>query len=262
MITDKITVIQPTFDSDYHYFRRCLAGLSLVTDFNSIDRWIFANNGSSEFADYIRESTRGWGNKTEIIVHQMDANYQDLPVYEQVLPLVRTEIYVGTQADVRPLQASWVQLFLHTLTNHPEAGMMGQIGPGENMTPENVHTHGGWAWVLQQVLDLGLPADSAFHIQTHFHAMRVQAFKEAGFFWVPEGGPSAHKGNVIAAEVQFGSRLRKAGWKLQRGVPPHHHYGTHGVQSRPMKATLDMMYGYDKERGVEPVPGDFLEEGK
>jgi len=185
-----------------------------------IDRWLFCDNDSRN-GQKLRDHEFGLP-ITRLLYTE---NIGDLPRYNKVMELVSTEFVVFISTDIRLFTSDWLKVFLAPFAD-PKVGIVGALGPGSTMGPAHADPGVGreWHWIPKLLVDRGIPFETCGHVQTHCFAVRTEAFNEVGGFWVPEKD-FLIKGHLIAGEIAFSVKLRKAGWTMSHRHPPMYHYG-------------------------------------
>lgn len=197
---------------------------------DDIESWVICDNHSDDFEKLV-------GYKNYKLPHMITSaldNIGDLPRYNDIIPEFSTDIAIVLSTDCRVLDRDWISKFLAPFAD-PMVAMVGKQGPGSNMGPEHAGSKGGsWHWVPKLLVDRGIEFDNCTHIQTHAFAVRKIAFEEVGGFWTPSDGSYLDKGNLIAGEMAFSVKLRKAGWKLNYDMPSIHHYGNQAPNAQSL----------------------------
>jgi len=242
---DKPTLITVTHDNWPVYMPRLIRMVEYYTSPDDIDHWIVCDNDSGDRGRLARHK---FVLPTEKVFAR--ENLGDLPRYNALMEDVITEVAVFISPDVRIFSDTWIDTFVRPFED-ARVGMVGAIGPGENLgadciTPE---TGGPWHWVPRLLTERDIPLDTARHVQTHCFAVRTAAFgevggfRDCGFAMVRLMPP---KKCLMAFEVAFSVALRAAGWKLSGAHPRVHHYGS-GLRRESEMDEIDAKYDLEVE---------------
>ena len=237
---DKPTLVTITYNSWGVYTKRLIEMVEHFTSPDDISEWIFCDNNSDDACCLARHR---FNLPTRRIF--AEDNYGDLPRYNTLIPeFVKSDVAIIISTDCRIHSNTWVPEFVAPFEDDSVA-MVGAVGPGKNMTPAHSDpaVGGSWHWIPQSLLDRGLEFDTCHHVQTHCFAIRTAAFDQVGGFWEAQHPEKGNKGHLIAAEIEFSVRLRRAKWNLSHGMPFVYHYGN-GAKTRESLDEFDRAHNW------------------
>jgi len=237
---DLPTLITVTYNTWASYTSRLLASIIRYVESEDYAEWIIVDNNSDDgekLARAIMSLPIEHGLKITLV--HSDQNIGDLAQYNRIIPkFVRTERVICISTDVRIFKPT-VFILSNLLKFYDMVGTPGISVPRAYADKE---IGGDWHWVPQLLIDRGLEFENTAHAQTHCFSIRKSAFMDVGGFWEPEDGNYLDKGNSISAEVEMGTRIRRAGRKLALAKIPCYHYGN-GLKTR------EEIDEYDRKRG-------------
>ncbi len=231
------TLVTVTYGTWHTYTARLIRMVEAYTRSGNISEWIICDNNSGDI-----EHLNKCGFSLPVRLIAADENINDIPRYNRIMETVEDDFVIFLSTDMRLFGPGWVQEFLKSF-QQSDVGIVGAPGPGGNMTKEHADPAVGreWHWIPKLLVDRDIPFDICAHVQTHCFAVRTEAFRDAGGFWVPEGEYGV-KGHMIAGEISLSVRMRGCGWRLNHSPPRMHHYGNAAKSC----AELD---NFDRSRG-------------
>lgn len=241
-----VTVVHPICGAFIERFPPMLKALTLRPQV--VEHWVLVNPGDGMTSAEIHAFNDRVQAAFELLPWTVNLvrsayNRWDLPGYNDLADAIRTPWWVGISPDARLFGDHWIEEFFQGLDANREIGMAGPPGPSRAITPQTALTDSDWGWIGKLLLDRGIPFDHCEHVQTWCFLMNHAAFRAVGGFWESESHRVEGKGDVIAAEVSMGARMRAAGYDLSFFTPHLYHYGTGGGS-----ATLEQIDATDRAR--------------
>lgn len=242
-MSERTTLITVTYD-EMAFLPRFFRMLDYYCPSTEYSRHIIWDNNSESDAKkfWLQSLLRP---NTLLVFH--DENLGDLPaINRMVAEYVDTEFFVVISPDARLLDGQPIEV-LEDIWK-PNTAIIGNAGPGWDITPENWETK-AWGWVGQVLVQRDLEFDCCKHAQTWFFLSHTETFKEIGGFWEPPPPPEdwmqrwTHKGDLIAAEIEFSVRARMKGYDIIYKIPHSHHYGS-GAKSEEELNEFDRRHGF------------------
>lgn len=233
--------------NEYVYIERFFRMLDEYVDIEC-QHLVFDMNSDLEFLSILAEHLSTRNPKIHRILVRNNTNLWDMPAYNRLLQYRAKELAIALSPDTR-IQAGAISKCVDNWKS--EYGIMGPNGGMGDLTPHHADPEigGEWHWVPRLLVERGVPFDNCGHIQTYAFMTSRGAWERSGGFWEPEDGVITGKGDLIAAEVSYSDRLRKAGYKPY--APSwwgqfFHHYGNQALSEEDLIKE-------DAIRGFEPI---------
>jgi len=235
---DLPTILTVTYNTWETFTSRLVSSFFQYVDPFAYKEWLVVDNASKD-GEKISRAMKVFPLPHNFTLIHSDVNIRDLPQYSRIInQFVRTEKVICISTDIRLFPHS-IQL-ISTLLDYYD--MVGIPGPYMLKGMHTEETGGGWHWVPKLLEDRNLDFDNTAHIQTHCFGIRRSAFLDVGGFWESPDNEFGDKGDLIAAEVYLGYKLRTKGYKLGFCSLPIYHYGN-------AAKSQDELDEFDRKRG-------------
>jgi len=262
-----ISLLMVTKDEVTTYLPFALASIETYIGKDQIEEFIIWDNASGKTQI---EALKLLNRQEKVTVVFSKENLYDLPAINEAMRLIKTEFVFYLNSHTRVFAPVDFQEMIEIFNCFPNAAMFGNPGPclsAKAATPDGVS---GWGWVPRLLVEReffeSMDEDTA-HVQTWAFLTKPEIFFEIGGFRIRtrrfdmrwperrfEPQPfCGDKGDLIAAEIEFGVRARRMGFQLlyPRSAMdfPFYHYPSGLTRAEILRL----------ETRFQPVfPGDWL----
>lgn len=266
-----VSLLTVTHNEFKTYLPRCLASIDSFLDPGSYEEHIIWDNASGkEQVDWLRRLEKRRP-KTRIIYSK--ENLFDLPALNEAVPLTDTGYILYLNSLSRLFNAFSLAKLVALLGSFKNAIMLGHPGP---WVQGNDHTEPFWGCSAELLIARGWLKETedwnTSHVQTWAFLLKKKEFLDTGGFRVksrlfdsrwpelqfPESWSIQGKGDLMAAEVEFGVRARRMGYYLifcGYHLFPAYHYVSGFLEPKELEAE-DAKFGFPEL----PTLKNYLEE--